>query len=135
LIVVDSLRMKEADDPVVPEEIKEGGPPVPSEDKADVKPEAEEPIALSGESEEKEPEGAVRDAVDFDMQQFLDAEPGGVTSSGKSDIIVEEDVASEAITEGELDVSSEGKADVGLKAKDQIAPSGKVEEKSHETAG
>ncbi len=99
---------------MVSEEIKEEELEVPSEDKADVKLEAEEPIASPGEDEEKVSEESVGDAADFDMQEFLDGEPVGISSSDESNVAVEEDVVSEEITEDELEVPSEGKADIKL---------------------
>jgi hypothetical protein len=56
---------------VVPMEIKEKEFEVSSEDKADGKLEAKEPIASSGEIEEKVPEKAGGDSADFDIQEFL----------------------------------------------------------------
>ena len=57
---------------VVPTEIKEESSEVPSEDKADVKLEAKELIASSGEIEENVPEKEEGDSADFDIQEFLD---------------------------------------------------------------
>ena len=92
----------EDEEAVVPEEVKEEELKVLSEDKTDIK------------IEENVSEGAMGDAADFDMQEFLDEEPVGISSSGESNVAVEEDIATEGITEDELEVPSEGKADVKL---------------------
>ena len=92
----------EYEEAVVPEEIKEEELKVLSEDKTDIK------------IEENVSEGAMGDAADFDMQEFLDEEPVGISSSGESNVAVEEDIPTEGITEDELEVPSEGKADVKL---------------------
>ena len=96
-------------DVVMPEEIGEEELDVPSEDKTDTK------------VEENVSEGAMGDAADFDMQEFLDEEPVGISSSSKSDVAVEEDIVPEGITEDELEMPSEGKADVKLEVKEPIA--------------
>jgi len=90
------------EDIVIPEEIEEEELDVPSEDKTDIN------------LEENISEGTMGDAADFDMQEFLDEEPVGMSSSGESNVAVEEDIATEGITEDELEVPSEGKADVKL---------------------
>ena len=92
----------EYEEAVVPEEIKEEELKVLSEDKTDIK------------IEENVSEGAMGDAADFDMQEFLDEEPVGISSSSKSDVAVEEEIVPEGITEDELEAPSEGKADVKL---------------------
>jgi len=90
------------EDIVIPEEIEEEELDVPSEDKTDIN------------LEENISEGTMGDAADFDMQGFLDEEPVGISSSGESNVAVEEDIPTEGITEDELEVPSEGKADVKL---------------------
>jgi hypothetical protein len=90
------------EDVVVPEEIEEEELDVPFEDKTDAK------------LEENVSEGAMGDAADFDMQEFLDEEPVGISSSSKSNVAVEEEIVPEGITEDELEAPSEGKADVKL---------------------
>ena len=117
--LVDSLRTKEA---VVPEEIKEGGPMVPSEDKAGIK------------LEENVSKGTMREEASFDMQEFLHEEPAGISSSDESDVVVEEDIVSAAITEDELEAPSEDKAEEQLVEKEPIASSGGIEEKVSEEA-
>ncbi len=68
------------------------------------------------------------------MQDFLDGEPAGISSSDEPNVAVEEDVAPEIITEGALEVSSEGKAEVP--AEEPIASLEENEEKvSEETVG
>jgi len=88
--------------------------------------------------EENVSEGNIEGDADFDMQDFLDGEPAGISSSDESNVAVEEDVAPETITEGALEVSSEGKADEGLEveapAKEPIASLEGNEEKVSEEA-
>ena len=110
------------EDIVIPEEIEEEELDVPSEDKTDIK------------LEENVSEGAMGDAADFDMQEFLDEEPVGISSSGESNVAVEEDIVPEGIEEDELDVPSEGKADVKLEIKKPIASPDVNEEKVSEGA-
>ena len=110
------------EDIVIPEEIEEEELDVPSEDKTDIK------------LEENVSEGAMGDAADFDMQEFLDEEPVGISSSGESNVAVEEDIVPEGIEEDELDVPSEGKADVKLEIKEPIASPDVNEEKVSEGA-
>ena len=112
----------EYEEAVVPEEIKEEELKVLSEDKTDIK------------IEENVSEGAMGDAADFDMQEFLDEEPVGISSSGESNVAVEEDIVPEGIEEDELDVPSEGKADVKLEIKEPIASPDVNEEKVSEGA-
>jgi len=87
---------------------------VSSEGKADVgvaEAPVEEPIASLKENEEKVSEEAV---ANFNMQEFLDAEPEAV-----------------AVTEGGLEVPSEDK----VEANDQVASSEGIEGKAPESAG
>ncbi|MCP4252846.1 MAG: hypothetical protein GY775_05470 [Candidatus Scalindua sp.] len=123
------------EDDIVPTEIKEEELELPSEGGADVKLEAEEPIAPPEEDEEKVSGGAIGDTADFDMQEFLDAEPVNVSSSDESDVVVEEDVVPEAITEDKLEATSENKTEEQLVEKEPIASSGENEKKGPEGAG
>jgi hypothetical protein len=91
------------------EKVEEKELEMPSEDKTDIK------------IEENVSEGAMGDAADFDMQEFLDVEPVGISSSSESNVAVGEDLVLEGVTENELEVPSEGKADVTLEVKEPIA--------------
>lgn len=115
---------------VVSDAITEGELQMPSEGKAEVELETEEPIASPEENEEKVSGEAVGDAADFDMQEFLDAEPAG-SASVESNDAAGENVVSDAITEGGLEAPSEDK----VEAEDQVVSSEGIEEKAPESAG
>lgn len=86
--------------------------------------------------EENVSEGNIEGDADFDMQDFLDGEPAGISSSDESNVAVEEDMVSDVIAEGELEMPTEDNADVGLDAKEQIAsPEGNEEKVSGEAVG
>jgi len=120
---------------VAPETITEGALEASSEGKAgvglEVEAPAEEPIASLEENEEKVSEGAVGDESDFDMQEFLDAEPADIAFSDESNVAAEEDVVSEAIAEGGSEAPSEDK----VEAEGQIASSEGIKEKVPESSG
>jgi len=134
--LVDSLRTEGASVSSLASEVLSQSPsPLQVEEKElDVLSEGKADIKL----EETVSDGNIGDEADFDMQDFLDGEPAGISSSDESNVAVEEDVAPETITEGALEVSSEGKADEGLEveapAKEPIASLEGNEEKVSEEA-
>jgi len=134
--LVDSLRTEDASVSSLASEVLSQSPsPLQVEEKElDVSSEGKADIKL----EETVSDGNIGDEADFDMQDFLDGEPAGISSSDEPNVAVEEDVAPEIITEGALEVSSEGKADEGLEveapAKEPIASLEGNEEKVSEEA-
>ena len=119
---VSSLASEVLSQSLSPLQVEEKELDVSSEGKADIK------------LEETVSDGNIGDEADFDMQDFLDGEPAGISSSDEPNVAVEEDVAPEIITEGALEVSSEGKAEVP--AEEPIASLEENEEKvSEETVG
>jgi len=130
--LVDSLRTEDASVSSLASEVLSQSPsPLQVEEKElDVSSEGKADIKL----EETVSDGNIGDEADFDMQDFLDGEPAGISSSDEPNVAVEEDVAPEIITEGALEVSSEGKAEVP--AEEPIASLEENEEKvSEETVG
>ena len=130
--LVDSLRTEGASVSSLASEVLSQSPsPLQVEEKElDVSSEGKADIKL----EETVSDGNIGDEADFDMQDFLDGEPAGISSSDEPNVAVEEDVAPEIITEGALEVSSEGKAEVP--AEEPIASLEENEEKvSEETVG
>ena len=130
--LVDSLRTEDASVSSLASEVLSQSPsPLQVEEKElDVSSEGKADIKL----EETVSDGNIGDESDFDMQDFLDGEPAGISSSDEPNVAVEEDVAPEIITEGALEVSSEGKAEVP--AEEPIASLEENEEKvSEETVG
>ena len=130
--LVDSLRTEETSVSSLASEVlsQNPSPQQQREKELEVSSEGKADINL----EENVSEGNIEGDADFDMQDFLDGEPAGISSSGESNVAVEGDVVSDAITEGELEMPTEANADIGLDAKEPIASPEEKDEKVSEGA-